>query len=679
MTEPERDQPSLLVSLALLAAVSVMLVVPAHGVYSFFTQKKEIVAEQQEQVESSLVSLSANVVPLLQAYAVSDYQGLVQTEMGLRNYVAILIEDFNMAQVLGRPEYVTGMIRTPDGEVMAYRGANPVQRQRLTAADVTRHTWPLQSEGVTVGRLSIYTTDALVRQKQKEIFLDSLGDSLLMSVVLMALLILFSKYRIIDPLAHFVEALQERDADGIPVRVLPSFKYRELTLLTDTVNAMLDMIRSSRAAIERERTRLRNVIDGTHVGTWEWNIQTGTTEFNERWAEIIGYGLGELGPTTIETWWQLLHPDDRAKAEQQLQRHFAGKTPFCRYEVRMKHKAGHWVWVLNRGKVISRTAKGQPLMMYGTCQDISEQKENELRLRLAASVYECISDGIMVIDPDGVIRDVNAAFCQLTGYQAGEVLGESIRVLRSDQQGEPSYHTVWQALLTQGNWSGELCCKRKNGELFPAYLKVDAIPGADGQVGNFVVLLSDISHFKAHEQQLEQLAHFDALTGLPNRLVLAERLRNAMAQARRRGELLAVAFLDFDGFKSVNDRFGHDAGDQLLITMAQRMEQTLRESDTLVRIGGDEFVVLLPDLTEPEGCLPVIRRLLAVASSPVMIEADRVQVSASIGVTFYPQAGEVSAEQLLHQADQMMYAAKWSGKNRYQLADPAPGPQHAAG
>lgn len=544
------DQPSLLISFALLAAVSVLLVLPAHGVYSYWVQKQQVVDDMKRQAEASLDSLAENTLPFLQAYAIWDYQNLIQTEMQLQDYVAILVDDLNMARVLGRSDYISGMIRAPDGQLQPYDPSNAEHLSLLSSERVHQHGRSLQVGDVPIGSLTLYMTDDSVRQKQQEIFYSSLSNSLLLAVTLMALLLIFTKRRILNPLERFIQALQHRDADGIPLAELPRFRYRELSELADSVSGMLELIRSSRAEINRERSRLRDVIEGTHVGTWEWNVQTGATEYNERWADIVGYRLDELSPTSIKTMESLLHPDDVERVWQLLQRHFDGELPYFECEVRMQHKAGHWVWVQTRGKVSRRTPEGQPLMMYGTHQDISR--------------------------------------------------------------------------------------------------------------------------FKEHERQLEQLAHFDMLTGLPNRLLLTERLHKAMAQAQRRGELLGVAFIDLDGFKAVNDRFGHDAGDRLLVEMAERMGQTLRESDTLVRLGGDEFVVLLPDLSSPEGCAPAVQRLLAAAAGSIDIEGHQVRVSASIGVSFYPQQAAVDAEQLLRQADQMMYVAKMNGKNRFQLINMNP-------
>ena len=183
------------------------------------------------------------------------------------------------------------------------------------------------------------------------------------------------------------------------------------------------------------------------------------------------------------------------------------------------------------------------------------------------------------------------------------------------------------------------------------------------------VAIHDITEMKAHQKKLEHIAHFDSLTGLPNRVLLADRLQQGMAQAQRRGTVLAVAYLDLDGFKAINDRYGHQTGDQLLIALAARMGQTQREGDTLARLGGDEFVAVLLDLESGDASLPMLTRLLAAAAKPVQLDGKSLQVSASLGVTFYPQADGVDADQLLRQADQAMYQAKLAGKNRHHIFD----------
>ena len=199
-------------------------------------------------------------------------------------------------------------------------------------------------------------------------------------------------------------------------------------------------------------------------------------------------------------------------------------------------------------------------------------------------------------------------------------------------------------------------------------LTISAVRDALGIAQQYVALFTDITVIKEHERQLELIAHYDVLTTLPNRVLLADRLYQAMTQAQRRRERLAVAFIDLDGFKAINDLYGHEAGDGLLVALAAQMKQTLREGDTLARIGGDEFVAVLLDLADAESCESMLARLLGAAAIPLQFESIALQVTASIGVSFYPQAADINADQLLHQADQAMYQAKLSGKNRFCFA-----------
>ena len=198
-------------------------------------------------------------------------------------------------------------------------------------------------------------------------------------------------------------------------------------------------------------------------------------------------------------------------------------------------------------------------------------------------------------------------------------------------------------------------------------LTISAVRDIQGATQHYVALFSDISQIKAYQKRLEHSAYYDALTNLPNRVLLADRLRQGIAQSRRRGQGLAVAFLDLDGFKAINDQHGHEAGDQLLIALATRMQQALREGDTLARIGGDEFVAVLLDLNGIEASEHMLTRMLTTAAEPVPIGDLVLQVSASLGVTFYPQTEDIEADQLIRQADQAMYQAKLAGKNRYQV------------
>jgi diguanylate cyclase (GGDEF)-like protein/PAS domain S-box-containing protein len=298
-----------------------------------------------------------------------------------------------------------------------------------------------------------------------------------------------------------------------------------------------------------------------------------------------------------------------------------------------------------------------------------ERKQADDRLHLAASVFDQAREGILITDQNALILDVNESFSRITGYSRDEVLGRNTRFLKSDRQDPSIYVALWQELLEKGHWQGELWNRRKNGEHYAEMKTISAVRDAQGNVSQYVALFSDITTLHEHKWQLEFNAHHDALTGLPNRVLLADRLHQAMVHARRRQQRLTVVYMDLDGFKSVNDQHGHETGDQLLMALANRIRHTLREGDTLARIGGDEFVAVLQDLSDMSPSLPILQRMLTAAAQPVILGSLAVQVSASLGVTTYPQTEDVDADQLLRQADQAMYQAKLAGKNQFHAFD----------
>jgi diguanylate cyclase (GGDEF)-like protein/PAS domain S-box-containing protein len=293
----------------------------------------------------------------------------------------------------------------------------------------------------------------------------------------------------------------------------------------------------------------------------------------------------------------------------------------------------------------------------------------EEKLRLAAKVFAHTREGIIITDADGRVVDANRAFTEITGYSREEILGQNPSLLSSGRQDPEFYANMWRELIENGHWHGEVWNRRKDGELYAEMLTISAMHDDQGKVQHYVALFSDVTLQKEHQQQLEYIAHYDPLTGLPNRLLLSERLNSAMQRARRLKRPLVVAYIDLDGFKAVNDTHGHSVGDRMLRALAKRMKRSLREGATLARPGGDEFVAVLNDLPDSEASLPMVLDLLATAAEPVHIDGQRLQLSASLGMTFFPQAEEVNADQLLRQADQAMYQAKLAGKNRYHVFD----------
>ncbi len=300
--------------------------------------------------------------------------------------------------------------------------------------------------------------------------------------------------------------------------------------------------------------------------------------------------------------------------------------------------------------------------------DITERKRTEEQLRLAASVFAHSQEGILISDADNRIIDINPAFTHLTGYTREDVIGENPRILSSGRQSPEFYAEMWRSITAEGEWQGEIWNRRKSGGEFAELLSIVAVKDDADRLQHYVGAFTDITVLKQHEEDLDRIAHYDVLTSVPNRRLLRDRLEQAIARARRLGKNLAVCYLDLDGFKPINDQFGHEGGDRMLVEIAHRLQLMLRADDTISRLGGDEFVLLWNDVGEETDCVQALERVLAKVSEPMMLGGEPVSVSASIGVTLYPD-DNVDADNLLRHADHAMYSAKQLGKNRFQMFD----------
>lgn len=317
------------------------------------------------------------------------------------------------------------------------------------------------------------------------------------------------------------------------------------------------------------------------------------------------------------------------------------------------------------------THDGALIGVLGVGHDITQRRQAQDALRLSASVFSHAREAIVITNAQGLMVDVNAAFTRTTGYERDGVVGKPLSILYSGRQGHMPHEGMWQSLCAQGHWEGEVWMRRRNGEVFAVLESAGAVRDPQGEIEHFVAMFSDITAQKRSHRRLERIAHYDALTNLPNRVLFSDRLQQAMAAATRHQRTMAVVFMDLDGFKEVNDRHGHAAGDQVLVSLAARMRQLVREGDTVARLGGDEFVAVLVDLVSMEATAPLLERLLAALAAEVAWhEGVRLQVSASMGVVYYPQTAAASPKKLLLLADAAMYRAKLAGKNRYVVADP---------
>jgi diguanylate cyclase (GGDEF)-like protein/PAS domain S-box-containing protein len=424
-------------------------------------------------------------------------------------------------------------------------------------------------------------------------------------------------------------------------------------------------LRASRDALEASRARYLDLYDLAPVGYFSLDSLGFILRGNLKAACLLGLPRLALLQRNFSNF---IFQEDQSQYTQLHSQLIATQQPQGT-ELRMIDGSGVPFWV-NMATSFAESEDGVAVLRV-VVTDIAEFKRNEAKLLQAASVFTHSGEGIMITSSYGTIVDVNDAFCRITGYTREEVVDKNPRILNSGRENDDFYRGMWRALSIEGEWRGEIWNRRKNGDVYAELLSINAVRDARGDVQQYVAMFSDITSMREHQSHLEHIAHFDTLTNLPNRLLLADRLNQAMAQADRRGQQVAVAYLDLDGFKGTNDRYGHDVGDQLLIHLANAMKNTLREGDTLARLGGDEFVAVLVDIDGVEGCIPLLNRLLEAAVSPVQLGALVLQGSASIGVSFFPQADTMEADQLLRQADQAMYQAKLAGRNRFHIFDAA--------
>jgi diguanylate cyclase (GGDEF)-like protein/PAS domain S-box-containing protein len=313
---------------------------------------------------------------------------------------------------------------------------------------------------------------------------------------------------------------------------------------------------------------------------------------------------------------------------------------------------------------------GVPRRLIGSTADVTKSKQQEADLRVAAAAFES-HESMMVTNAQVEILRVNQAFTDLFGWTASDVLGSNPRMLKSGRHDIDFYVSLWTQLQQQHSWQGEIWNLRKNGDEFPCWLCITVVCDESGHVSHYVATHTDITLRKAAEDEVKRLAFFDPLTNLPNRRLLTDRLRQAVVNAKRIQGRMALIYVDLDKFKPVNDRHGHAAGDQLLQSVAHRLNTCVRESDTVARVGGDEFVVLLGRINLATDAMQVAGKIHAELRLPFNLPSGQsVQISSSAGIALYPEHG-LDQTSLSHHADVAMYAAKAAGRDQYVIYEPS--------
>lgn len=420
--------------------------------------------------------------------------------------------------------------------------------------------------------------------------------------------------------------------------------------------------------LRENEQRLSFALESGSFAVWDWNIASGNVELSNVGKKLFGYG-DDVSGGFIGEWASRIHPDDKAHVRAVTKDHFRGRAENLSAEFRIRCKDGSWKWILARGLIVKRAADGKPLRMIGLHSDISERKQAEEALRLSSTVFNLADEGMVVTNPQNEILSVNPAFSLITGYAAEEVIGRNPKMLSARTHTKEFYRELWSSLIASGTWSGEVLNRKKNGEAYIEWLTIKRVLNEQGELTHHVAIFSDITARKTAEGRMRHLALHDALTDLPNRALLTERLEQGIIRARRDKLCLGLMYFDLDKFKPVNDMYGHEVGDWLLKSVASRVVECVRESDTVARIGGDEFVVLLPALDKPKDALAVAEKIRTALGKPFIFAEVSFEISASIGVVIYPEHGD-HEKTLTRNADIAMYHAKKNGRNQVVLYQP---------
>lgn len=454
---------------------------------------------------------------------------------------------------------------------------------------------------------------------------------------------------VLGPVRHSIALERARNGSGIVV----------VMILAAGMAALLFTIAAHQRALAESESRYRTFFETNTAAQLLIDPATGCiVDANAAGVAFYGYSREELiGKPLAEI--DCLTPEQslaEAQAAERQGRHYLSHPH--------RLKSGD----IRQVEIYSGPVKvaGRHLLL-SIIHDVNERHKLEVSMRMAKSVFDAASEGIMVSDAANNIVAVNPAFARITGYPPQEVLGRNPRVLASGLHDESFYHQFWQRLVRDGHWEGEISNRRKDGQVFVEWLKIAAIRDENGQPQQYVALFSDITERKQREDAVWRQANFDPLTGLPNRQLLDDRLGRALAQAARRHTTVAVLYVDLDRFKPVNDLHGHAAGDDLLCQVAMRLQNALRDEDTIARVGGDEFVAILPDLAGGDAAVRAAEKAIAAVSAPYRVFDKYVEISCSIGIALFPRDA-ADGIALLEKADGALYRAKHAGRSTWAMA-----------
>lgn len=384
---------------------------------------------------------------------------------------------------------------------------------------------------------------------------------------------------------------------------------------------------------------------------------------NQRLCQMLGYSREQLLELTFQ---DITHPDDLDKDLEQTQRLLRSEISRMTLEKRYLRHDGNVLWAKLNATLVRHT-NGEPHYFISVVEDISLHKQHELALRQAATVFESTQEAVVILDARRRIITCNPAFSQITGVAPQLAIGARLPLLPGNSLERTRYKELWRMVQHSGHWQGELSGRRADGSTFPFWLTVSRVRDCDPAQPQYVMTFTDLSQYRDSQERLARLVHFDTLTDLPNRLYALERLAHALEHAQRHSERVALLYFDLDNFKTINESLGHKVGDDLLIAVARRLQQRLRNEDTLARLNSDEFLVVLENLQRPEEAAMIARTLIELLERPLPLGGGReAYLSASIGISLYPDDA-LSGDDMLRNADSALHQAKQEGRNTYRF------------
>jgi diguanylate cyclase (GGDEF)-like protein/PAS domain S-box-containing protein len=462
---------------------------------------------------------------------------------------------------------------------------------------------------------------------------------------------------------------QEVDINSASIEAL----IHLINITSEEVKEQTGALKKSNQINQQLKERMELALLGSNDGIWDWNILDNSVYFSPRWKEMLGYNDEEL-PNEVPSWADRIHPDDVEETWADVYKNVNGETEYYENIHRLRHKDGHWVWIQDRGKV-QLNESGKAVRMIGTHTDITEQKENQLKLLHQSQMIQQTQESVNTTDLEGYITSWNKGSEALFGYTAEEVMGKHISLLYPKDTSETATTHI-STLLKNGEYRSTLYLMKKSSAQVLINLSLSPLRDNKGSPIGIVGYLQDVTERKkaedallAQKEILRYQAHHDALTGLPNRVLFSDRLKQGIEKGKRHKEGLALFFIDLDKFKHINDSLGHGVGDKVLKIVAKRLENIIREEDTLARLSGDEFTLIMEELKHPEAASLLAEKILQTLAEAIFIDEHILYVSGSIGISLYPQ-DTTDAQSLLKYADTAMYKAKEEGRNNYQFYSP---------